>query len=108
MLKQYSSELNGRIVGPSGAQSRQANHFALPGTRDIVTAAWLDPIRFRRWDWLASPWERVVRFWMQWRRERKIKREVTALAELEDRLLRDIGIPARSQIEETVRGWHDG
>jgi hypothetical protein len=40
-------------------------------------------------------------------REREIKKAVAALAELDDRTLRDLGIPHRSHIEQTVRYCHD-
>jgi uncharacterized protein YjiS (DUF1127 family) len=40
-------------------------------------------------------------------RERKIKKAVAALAELDNRTLQDIGIPHRSQIEQVVRYCHD-
>jgi uncharacterized protein YjiS (DUF1127 family) len=40
-------------------------------------------------------------------REREIERAVAALAELDDRTLRELGIPHRSQIEQTVRYCHD-
>jgi hypothetical protein len=39
--------------------------------------------------------------------EREIERAVAALAELDDRTLRELGIPHRSQIERTVRYCHD-
>jgi uncharacterized protein YjiS (DUF1127 family) len=108
MLKQYSFELGGGMARPSGAQSGQDRHLALPANQATAAAAWPDSDRSGRWNGLASPWERVTGLWTRWRRERKIQLEVTLLAELEDRLLRDIGIPAKSQIEEIVRGWHDG
>jgi uncharacterized protein YjiS (DUF1127 family) len=41
------------------------------------------------------------------RREREIKKAVAALAKLDDRTLRDIGIPHRSQIEQLVRYCRD-
>jgi uncharacterized protein YjiS (DUF1127 family) len=41
------------------------------------------------------------------RREREIKKAVAALAKLDDRTLRDIGIPQRSQIEQVVRYCRD-
>jgi uncharacterized protein YjiS (DUF1127 family) len=63
--------------------------------------------RSSRWSWLTLPWEAVVILWTRGRRERKIKRAAAALAELDDRILRDMGIPHRSQIEEVVRYCHD-
>ena len=42
-----------------------------------------------------------------WRREREIKRAVVALAQFDDRTLRDMGIAGRSQIEHVVRYCHD-
>jgi uncharacterized protein YjiS (DUF1127 family) len=41
------------------------------------------------------------------RREREIKKAVAALEKLDDRTLRDIGIPQRSQIEQVVRYCRD-
>ena len=43
----------------------------------------------------------------QRRREREIKRAVDALADCEDRLLRDMGFPDRSQIEQIVRNGRE-
>jgi hypothetical protein len=39
--------------------------------------------------------------------EREIERAVAALAKLDDRTLRELGIPHRSQIERAVRYCHD-
>jgi hypothetical protein len=39
--------------------------------------------------------------------ERKIEKAVAALAKLDDRTLRGLGIPHRSYIERTVRYCHD-
>ena len=39
--------------------------------------------------------------------EREIEKAVAALAKLDDRTLRDLGIPHRSYIEQTVRYCHD-
>jgi uncharacterized protein YjiS (DUF1127 family) len=63
--------------------------------------------RSNRWNWLTLPWEVVVTLWTHGRREREIRRAVAALAELDDRTLRDIGIPHRSHIEQVVRYCHD-
>jgi uncharacterized protein YjiS (DUF1127 family) len=42
-----------------------------------------------------------------WRRERDIQRAVAALDQLDDRMLRDMGIPGRTGIEQVVRYCHD-
>ncbi len=63
--------------------------------------------RSNRWNWLTLSWEFVVTLWIYGRREREIRRAVAALAELDDRTLRDIGIPHRSHIEQVVRYCHD-
>jgi uncharacterized protein YjiS (DUF1127 family) len=52
-------------------------------------------------------WNLTAGIWTNWRRERAIKRAVYALAEFDDRTLRDMGIPQRSQIERTVRHGRD-
>ena len=57
--------------------------------------------------WLTSPCSAVASRWTQWRRERQIKKAVTALLALDDRTLRDIGIPHRSEIEQVVRYCFD-
>jgi uncharacterized protein YjiS (DUF1127 family) len=57
--------------------------------------------------WLTRPWSKVRSRWARWRREREIKKVVAALVELDDRTLRDIGIPHRSQIERLVRYCFD-
>lgn len=55
------------------------------------------------WSWLTSSWQVFDTLWAHWRSERQIKTAIDALAELDDRTLRDMGIPHRSQIEYTVR-----
>jgi uncharacterized protein YjiS (DUF1127 family) len=57
--------------------------------------------------WLTSCAGAVVILWTHWRRERAIKKSVAALASLDDLTLYDMGIPHRSQIEQTVRYCHD-
>ena len=54
-------------------------------------------------NWLARSWSIIVNRWQHWRREREIKKAVAALVELDDRTLRDIGMPDRSQIEQAAR-----
>jgi uncharacterized protein YjiS (DUF1127 family) len=60
-------------------------------------------VRSNARNWLATSWSVIVNRWQHWRRERVIKKAVSALVELDDRTLRDIGIPDRSQIEQAAR-----
>jgi uncharacterized protein YjiS (DUF1127 family) len=53
--------------------------------------------------WLIRSWSAITNRWAYWDREREIKKAVAALAEFDDRTLRDMGIPSRSQIEQIVR-----
>jgi len=57
--------------------------------------------------WLTSPCSTVASRWMQWRRERQIKKAAAALLALDDRTLQDIGIAHRSEIERVVRYCFD-
>ena len=57
----------------------------------------------KRKNWLTSLWNPVVILWTHWRHEREVKRAVAKLWELDDRILEDIGIDHRYQIEEVVR-----
>jgi uncharacterized protein YjiS (DUF1127 family) len=52
-------------------------------------------------------WNFTAGLWANWRREREMKKAVRVLAEFDDRTLRDMGIPQRSQIERTVRHGRD-
>ena len=63
----------------------------------------LDADRSPHSSWLSSPWSAIASRWARWDREREIKKAVAALAEFDDRTLRDMGIPDRSQIERVVR-----
>jgi uncharacterized protein YjiS (DUF1127 family) len=67
----------------------------------------LDGGRRSRWNWLTSSLEAVVILWTRWRREREIRRAVAALAEFDDRTLRDMGISQRSHIDQAVRYCRD-
>jgi len=60
-----------------------------------------------RRNWLAWSWRGVVKLWTHGRREREFKKAVAALAKLDDRTLRDMGISHRSQIERVVRYCRD-
>jgi uncharacterized protein YjiS (DUF1127 family) len=61
----------------------------------------------RRWNSSASPYDGAVTLWDHWRREREIKKAVAALAQFDERTLRDMGISSRSEIEQAVRFCHD-
>ena len=56
---------------------------------------------------LASIYDTAAALWAHWHREREIKRAVVALAQFDDRTLRDMGIASRSEIEHVVRYCHD-
>jgi uncharacterized protein YjiS (DUF1127 family) len=45
----------------------------------------------------------IAKLWGHWRDERKIRRAIRELAELDEHTLRDLGIRDRSEIEFTVR-----
>jgi uncharacterized protein YjiS (DUF1127 family) len=55
----------------------------------------------------ASIYDSAAAFWAHWRREREIRKAVVALAQFDDRSLRDMGIAGRSEIEQVVRYCHD-
>jgi uncharacterized protein YjiS (DUF1127 family) len=56
---------------------------------------------------LRRIWNLIAGVRAHWRREREIKKAVYALAEFDDRTLRDMGIRDRYQIERTVRQGRD-
>lgn len=56
---------------------------------------------------LASIYGTAAALRARWRREREIKRAVVALAQFDERTLRDMGIASRSEIEQVVRYCHD-
>ncbi|HWL74531.1 MAG TPA: DUF1127 domain-containing protein, partial [Burkholderiaceae bacterium] len=55
----------------------------------------------------ALIYDTAAALWAHWRREREIKKAVVALAQFDDRSLRDMGIASRSEIEQVVRYCHD-
>lgn len=65
-----------------------------------------DP-RDGRWNLLASHDDGLATLWAHWRRERQIRKAVAALAQFDERSLRDMGISGRSEIEQVVRYCHD-
>jgi uncharacterized protein YjiS (DUF1127 family) len=67
----------------------------------------IDADRSSRRHWLIRPWSGMASRWRRWRDEREIAALVADLEELDDRTLRDIGIPHRSQIVQAVRYGRD-
>jgi uncharacterized protein YjiS (DUF1127 family) len=74
---------------------------------ELERAAWAAARPLRHWSWLGSLAEIIVTLWTHWRREWEIRRAVAALAEYDDRTLRDLGICDRSDIERVVRYCRD-
>jgi uncharacterized protein YjiS (DUF1127 family) len=71
------------------------------GTRVVVSDQAVRPAR------LTAAWRVIADQWAKWRREREISRAVEALRQFDDRTLRDMGIPHRSVIDQTVRYGRD-
>jgi uncharacterized protein YjiS (DUF1127 family) len=81
-------------VKASFAGDRQQNFgcFMSPHTSPSKCGNWLTSLRYA-----------IVTLWTNWRHEREVNRAIAALWELDDRILRDIGIVDRSQIDQVVR-----
>jgi uncharacterized protein YjiS (DUF1127 family) len=85
---------------------RTAVRSQLPGALDhhVILAPETDRPRWWRW---RGAWRGIANRWTKWRREREISEAVEALRQFDDRTLRDMGIPHRSLIEQTVRYGRD-
>jgi uncharacterized protein YjiS (DUF1127 family) len=81
----------------------------MPSTRDGLLSPGREVDRYRSVHpfRLAMIWRGIARRWANRHREREVKEAVAALAEYDDRTLRDMGIPSRSQIEQIVRHGRD-
>jgi len=79
----------------------------LPQNIQLGSVSTLDERPPRRRNLLALIYDTGAALWAHWRREREIKRAVVALAQFDDRTLRDIGISSRAEIEQVVRYCHD-
>jgi uncharacterized protein YjiS (DUF1127 family) len=98
------AEANARQPGMSSpCERRQLISIVSPSASPGVTAPERETYRV----WLAEPWRAIARRWGRWRRQREIKKAVAALTKLDEKTLRDIGIPHRSQIEKIVRYGRD-
>jgi len=98
------------ILEREDAIDRTAFGTRMPSTRDgfASPAREVDRYRFVHPSWLAMIWRAIASRRAKWRREREVNKAVAALAQYDDRTLRDMGIPHRSQIEQTVREGRNG
>jgi hypothetical protein len=78
-----------------------------PGSETASEDASSDTDRSNRRHWLTKPWHAIASRWAQRRREREIKKAIAGLVELDCGVLRGIGIPNRSRIEQDVRYRRD-
>jgi uncharacterized protein YjiS (DUF1127 family) len=80
-----------------------------PSTRDGFASPVREADRYRlvHPGWPAMISRAIARSWAKWRRAREIRKAMAALAEHDDRMLRDMGIPHRSQIEQVLRYGRD-
>ena len=97
------------ILEREGATDRTAFETRTASTRDGLASAARGVDRYRSVHpgWPAIIWRAIASRWAKWRREREINKAVAALAECDDRTLRDMGIPHPSQIEQIVRYGRD-
>src|SRR5262245_57193398 len=81
------------MVERDGAADRTAFETWTPATQDAFAspAREVDRYRLVHPNWPAMIWRAVAGGWARWCREREIKKAVAALAEQEDRMLRDMG-----------------
>ena len=93
------------VLERGDAVDRTASGSRPPSTRDgfAPPAREVDRHRFVYPGWLAVIGRAIANRWAIWRRDREIKVAVAVLSEQDDRTLRDMGIPDRSQIEQVVR-----
>jgi hypothetical protein len=97
------------LVERAGAADRTAFQTWTPSTSGEFAspAREVDRYELDQPGWPAVIWRTVAGGWARWRREREIKKAVAALAEQDDRMLRDMGILHRSRIERILRYGRD-
>jgi hypothetical protein len=88
----------------AGPVSETASGDASSDTDRSNRRHWLTSNRRR---WPTKPWPAIARRWAQRRREREIKKAIAGLVERDCGVLRGIGIPNRSRIEQEVRYRRD-
>lgn len=91
------------------AVDKTASGTRMPSTSDgrASPAREVNRYQFVYPGWLAMIWRATANRWAIWRREREIKVAVAVLLEQDDRTLRDMGIPHRSEIEQILRYGRD-
>jgi uncharacterized protein YjiS (DUF1127 family) len=94
------------VLESEDAIERTAFGSGMLSTKDAATRE-ADRYRFVHPGWLSMIWRAIASRWAKRRREREITKAVAALQEYDDRLLRDLGIPHRSLIEQIVRDGRD-
>jgi uncharacterized protein YjiS (DUF1127 family) len=78
-------------------------------SKDVLAfpAREIEQYRFVRPGWLVIIGGAIASRWAKWRHEREVRKAVAALAEYDDRTLRDMGILDRAHIEQRVRVGRD-
>ncbi|MBR1159666.1 DUF1127 domain-containing protein [Bradyrhizobium elkanii] len=95
------------VLQPAAAEHGNPDRLENNVVTGLDCAVLANPRLQRHWSWLNSISGTVATIWRHWRRERDIQRMVSALAEYDDRTLRDLGICGRSDIERVVRHSRD-
>jgi uncharacterized protein YjiS (DUF1127 family) len=99
------SSTHPEVTRSAPERSTDRPHTGFPPSADVRLAEIHDSPSFDadHPTWLAWSWSIALDRWQHWRHEREIRKVVATLEELDDRTLRDIGIPDRSQIEQAAR-----
>jgi uncharacterized protein YjiS (DUF1127 family) len=102
-VKECEAKNKTRPKGPS-QKSKPSEDASLD---ECYESASFDVDRPNRRYWLMRPWNAIASRWRRWHHEHEIRRSIAVLEELDDRLLRDIGVHHRSEIEHAVRYGRD-
>jgi uncharacterized protein YjiS (DUF1127 family) len=116
----YGASLHRIVTVPDAARTAEAQQPSAVSWRERRTSIALVPApiahemsiaveddQAARPGRLTAAWRVIANRWAKWRRERQISQAVAALSQFDDRTLRDMGIPHRTLIEQTVRYGRD-
>jgi hypothetical protein len=116
----YGASLHGIVTVPDVAPATEAQQPPAASWRERRTSIALVPApiahetsiavegdQAARPGCLTAAWRVIVNRWVKWQREREISQAVAALGQFDDRPQRDMGIPQRTLIEQTVRHGRD-